>query len=103
MSIPAATRECIDGLSSLTEGSGQDDEGVSATAATCRAWAQDQSARLNLWAVHLDVFARGRLNVEYRLRYHEELAKVILHVLEDLRENIEWLKTMGMPRARAVS
>lgn len=78
MSIASATRACVRVLDRLA----CSDESI-------QEWAEDQTARLNLWAASLGVFADGRRSVEYRLRLNSDVCDVLVQILVALKDNLE--------------
>ena len=52
-------------------------------------WANNQRARLNIWANTLGVFAHGRLSVEHRLRLNIPIHKLIWQLLDAVVSSLE--------------
>jgi len=77
MAIPGGTQKCIDGLARLA--SVQDGP---------RTWAENQAARLNIWASTLGVFSHGRHSLEYRLRLNEDMSEMLVQILDGLSDTI---------------
>lgn len=55
-----------------------------------RSWAEDQLARLNLWAKSLGVFAEGTFSIEHRLSENAQVATIINQLLTALSSNAEY-------------
>lgn len=73
MSIPTATRNCTQLLHSAAISEPQ-----------YETWTEDQTARLNLWAASLGVFASGHLSIEHRFRLNAFLLDVVNQLLEGI-------------------
>jgi hypothetical protein len=75
--------ECIEELSRL--GSVQNSVDV---------WAENQQARLQLWAATLGVVATGHLSLAHRLRFNEEVGDILTQLLKDLHASLELLRAL---------
>lgn len=51
-------------------------------------WAQNQQARLNLWADTLGVFAHSHLSLAHRLRLNEEVRDILVLLLKELHGSL---------------
>ena len=59
---------------------------------TERAWAEDQTIKLNLWASSLGVFASGHASIKHRLRDHVEVHDMVMQYLDALHANLQFRK-----------
>lgn len=53
-----------------------------------RTWAEDQLARLNLWADNLGVFAQGEFSINHRLAKNRQVAFLVEQLIEALLANV---------------
>jgi hypothetical protein len=56
-------------------------------------WAENQQARLQLWAATLGVVARGHLSLAHRLSFNEEVSDILIQLLKGLHASLELLRT----------
>lgn len=84
MAIPRVTQKCIGDLGHVASLQGDS-----------QTWAENQAARLNIWASTLGVFSRGRHSLEYRLRLNEDMAEMLLQILAGLSDAIVSYIEMG--------
>ena len=69
------TEECIVLLNTFSESRPQ--------------WTEDQLARFKIWSASLGVFEMGHASIEYRLRDHPDVLKLVTSQLNVLRVNLE--------------
>ena len=81
MDVAAATKDCIGQLTAVAN--------LGEASQRQKAWADDQCARLKLWADSLGVFAQERqYTFHHRLRLNPQLLEVTLQLLRGLLANI---------------
>ncbi|KAI9650118.1 hypothetical protein NHQ30_000131 [Ciborinia camelliae] len=57
-------------------------------------WSEDQLARFKIWISTLGVFENGHASIDYRLRDHSDVLKLIIQQLEVLKLNLEKLRDL---------
>jgi hypothetical protein len=57
-------------------------------------WAENQSARLRMWAASLGVNAKGRMSIAYRLRLNASMVTMIIQVLESIASSLKSILSM---------
>lgn len=57
-------------------------------------WAEDQGARLRMWAAILGVSARGRMSIAYRLRLNAPMVIMISQLLESIESCLKSILSM---------
>jgi hypothetical protein len=57
-------------------------------------WAENQQARLQLWAATLGVVAQGHLSLAHRLRFNEEVSDILTQLLKDLHASLVLLRAL---------
>lgn len=80
MAIPEKTQACVSSLKNLR------DSHIASQAQ--RTWAEDQLARLNLWADNLGVFAQGEFSINHRLAKNRQVAHLVEQLIEALLGNV---------------
>lgn len=80
MAIPEKLVACVSPLQEL-----RDEPAASQVQSS---WAEDQLARLNLWADSLGVFAQGDFSITRRLAKNAQVSRVVKQLLSALSANI---------------
>lgn len=80
MAIPEKTQACVNSLKNLRD--------LPTTLQAQRTWAEDQLARLNLWADSLGVFAQDEFSITRRLAKNRQVAHLVEQLVEALLGNV---------------
>jgi hypothetical protein len=80
MAIPERTQACISALKNLRDQAN--------ALQVQRTWAEDQLARLNLWADSLGIFAQGQFSINHRLTKNRQVTHLVEQLVEALLGNI---------------
>jgi hypothetical protein len=80
MAIPERTQACISALKDLRD--------LANALQVQRTWAEDQLARLNLWADSLGIFAQGEFSISHRLAKNRQVTHLVEQLVEALLGNI---------------
>jgi hypothetical protein len=82
MDVAAVTKECVSQLTAIAN--------LGDATQRQKAWADDQCARVKLWADSLGVFAQERqYTFQHRLRLNSQIFEVTLQLLRGLLANIK--------------
>lgn len=80
MAIPEKTQACVSSLKNLRD--------LAAASQAQRTWAEDQLARLNLWADSLGIFAQGEFSINHRLAKNRQVTRLVEQLVEALAGNV---------------
>ena len=94
MAIPEKTQACVSSLKNLRD--------LAAASQAQRTWAEDQLARLNLWADNLGIFAQGEFSINHRLAKNRQVTRLVEQLVEALSGNIAACKESPYHRDRIV-
>lgn len=93
MAIPEKTQTCISSLRNLRD--------LTVASQVDRTWAEDQMARLNLWADSLGVFAQGEFSINHRFAKNPHIALLVEQLVEALSGTIETCKKYRVALTRS--
>jgi hypothetical protein len=84
MAIPEKTQACVSSLKNLRD--------LAVASQAQRTWAEDQLARLNLWADSLGIFAQGEFSINHRLAKNQQVTRLVEQLVEALAGNVATCK-----------